>query len=283
MAETIYLHPSLSWDLRSLNDIYQALEITNPSFSGFTLLKSREVYVKSSSPISFKRRLKNAPRSTGPWRSAPRIREYRNLLKLRERNLPAVRPLIAAEKRVFGFLERQLLITERIADSASLFDLAVQEKLGQDQLFSINRQLGCLVGRMHNAGFCHRDLFMRNIVVGLNDAEPSLHFIDCHQGSWFRLPGRAFAYDLGCYEKWAATLFDEKTRGQFFAGYLEARPGENLEKLLRLTNRARQRLVIRRQKRKRKIHKEKQHLDPTFKTEPLDPALILWLLNSQAK
>ena len=283
MRETIYLNPSLSWDLRSLNDIYQALEITNPCFSGFARLKSMDVYVKSSSPISFKRRLKKAPRSTGPWRSAPRIREFRNLLKLRERNLPAVRPLIAAEKRVFGFLERQLLITERIADSASLFDLAIQEKLEQDQLFSINRRLGCLVGHMHNAGFCHRDLFMRNIVVGLNDAEPSLHFIDCHQGSWFRLPGRAFAYDLGCYEKWAATLFDEKTRGHFFAGYLEARPGENLEKLLRLTNRARQRLVIRRQKRKRKIHKEKQHLDPTFKTEPLDPALIFRLLNSQAK
>ena len=92
-----------------------------------------------------------------------------------------MRPLIAAENRIFGFLERQLLITERIADSDSLFDLAVQEKLDQDQLFSINRRLGNLVGRMHNAGFFHGDLFMRNILVGINGAEPSFHFIDCHQ------------------------------------------------------------------------------------------------------
>jgi len=280
MTETIHINPDLSEDFSSINNIYEALKITKLPFSGFARLKSMVVYVKSSSPISLKRRLKKAPRSTGPWRSAPRIREYRNLLKLRERGFPAARPLIAAEKRVFGFLERQLLITERIANSASLFDLAVQGKLEQDQLLAINWRLGCLVGHMHNAGFCHRDLFMRNIVVGLNDAEPSLHFIDCHQGSWSRFPGRAFAYDLGCYEKWAATLFDEKTRGHFFAGYLEARPGENLEKLLRLTNRARQQLVLRRQKRKRETHKKRQLLDPTFKSEPLDPALIFRLLNS---
>ena len=280
MAERIYTDPELSENFTSINDIYQALEITNPRLSSFMLLKSRPVYVKSSSPIPFKRRLKNAFRSMGPWRNAPRTREFHNLLKLRERSLPAVRPLVAAEKRVFGFLERQLLITERVVDSDSLFDLAVQGKLEQDQLFSINRQLGRLVGRMHNAGFCHGDLFMRNILVDLNGDEPSFHFIDCHQGRWTRLPGRACAYDLACYEKWAATLFDEKTRGHFFAGYLEARPGENLEKLLRLTNRARQRLVLHRQKHKRKHHKKNQCLDPTFTPEPLDPAFIFGLLNT---
>ena len=281
MAERIHINPEFSEEFTSINDIYQALQITNPSLNSFTLFKSRPVYVKSSSPISFRRRLKNAFRSTGPWRSAPRVREFYNLHKLRERGLPAVRPLVAAGNRIFGFLERQLLITERIVDSDSLFDLAVQKKLDQDQLFSINRRLGYLVGRMHNAGFFHGDLFMRNILVGINGAEPSFHFIDCHQGRWTRLPGRAFAYDLGCYEKWAATLFDEKTRGHFFSGYLEARPGENLDKILRRTNRARQRIVLRRLKRKRESHKKRQHLEPTLNTEPLDPALILQLLNSQ--
>lgn len=36
-------------------------------------------------------------------------------------------------------------------------------------------------------------------------------------------------------------------------------------------------------KRQAKDSQKKQHLDPTFKTEPLEPALIFWLLNSQAK
>jgi tRNA A-37 threonylcarbamoyl transferase component Bud32 len=283
MVERIYVDPELSEDFSSINDIFQALKATGTHLSGFTLLKSRPVYIKSSSPISLKRQIKSAFRSTGPWRSAPRVREFHNLLKLRERGLPAVRPLVAAENRVFGFLERQLLITERVVDSNSLFDLAVQEKLEQDQLLSINRRLGSLVGQMHNAGFCHGDLFMRNILVGSTGPEPSFHFIDCHQGRWTQLPGRACAYDLGCYEKWAATLFDAKTRGHFFAGYLEARPGENLEKLLRLTDRARRRLILRRRKRKRKMHQKKQYLDPTFNPAPLDPALILSLLNSQAK
>ena len=280
MAENIYVDPELPEDFTSINDIYQALKATGTHLSGFTLLKSRQVYVKSSSPISLKRRIKSAFRSTGPWRSAPRVREFHNLLKLRERGLPAVRPLVAAENRVFGFLEQQLLITERVVDSNSLFDLAVQEKLEQDQLLSINRRLGHLVGRMHNTGFCHGDLFMRNILVGVNGGEPSFHFIDCHQGRWTRLPGRACAYDLGCYEKWAATLFDETTRGHFFAGYLETRPGENLEKLLRLTDRARRRLILHRQKHKRNRHKKKQLLDPTFNPAPLDPAFISSLLNS---
>ena len=281
MAERIHCNPEFSDDLTSIHDIYQALKITDSSYSSFTLLNTRPVYVKSSSPISLGRRLRNAFRSTGPWRKAPRIREFQNLLKLRERGIPAVIPLIAAENRHFGFLERQLLITERVVKSASLFDLAIQEKLGQDQLLSINRKLGNLVGRMHNIGFCHRDLFLRNILVGLNGAKLSFHLIDCHGGHWFRMPGRAFAYDLGCYEKWAATLFDVNTRSHFFAGYLEARPGVNLEKLLRLTNRARQRIVLRRLKRKRQHHKERQHREPVLQAEPLDPALIYRLLNSQ--
>lgn len=281
MAERIHINPDFSEEFTSISEIYQALQITNPSLSGFTVFQSRPVYVKSSTPIPFRRRLKNAFRSTGPWRSAPRVREFYNLLKLRERDIPAVPPLVAAENRIFGFLERQLLITERINDSDSLFDLAVQEKLDQDQLCSINRKLGNLVGRMHNAGFCHRDLFLRNILVGINGAEPSFHFIDCHGGRWFRMPGRAFTYDLGCYEKWAATLFDVKTRGHFFAGYLEARPGVNIEKILRLTNRARQRIVLRRLKRKRIRHKKRQHLEPIVQATPLDPSFIFQLLNSR--
>ena len=91
--------------------------------------------------------------------------------------------------------------------------------------------------------------------------------------------GRAFWYDLGCYEKWAATLFDVKARCHFFAGYLEARPGENLEKILRLTNRARQRIVLRRLKRKRMRHKKRQHLEPVLTAHPLDPELIFQLLS----
>jgi tRNA A-37 threonylcarbamoyl transferase component Bud32 len=280
MAERLYIDQQFSKDFTSIEDIYQSLEITKPRFSGFRLLKSYPVYVKSSSPISPKKRVKNVLRSTGPWRNAPRIREYHNLLKLRKKGYPAVRPLIAAENRIFGFLERQLLITERIVGSCSLFDLAVQRKLEKDQLFLINRRLGNLIGNMHNTGFCHGDLFMRNILVNTNGAEPSFHFIDCHQGRWIRFPDRSFAYDLGCYEKWAATLFDENTRAHFFAGYLEARPGENLSKLLRLTNRARQRLVLRRQKRKRTIHQKKQHLDPALKVKLLDSKAIFHLLNT---
>lgn len=278
--EIIYINPALSEDFSTINSIYEALDLSYPRFSGFTLLKSQEVYVKSSSSIPFRRRLKNVLRSTGPWRRAPRIREFQNLLRLKQKGIPAVRPLLAAERRVFGFLERQLLITERIADSSSLFDLAVKETLDKEQLFSINRRLGNLVGRMHNAGFCHRDLFMRNILVAVNGAEPSVHFIDCHQGRWQQIPGRAFSYDLGCFEKWAATLFDKNTRAHFFAGYLEVRPGENLSKLLRLTNQARQRIIIRRQKRKRIYHKKRQHLEPKLQVEPLDPELIFQLLNS---
>ena len=281
MKETILINQTFSEDFSTINSIYDALELTNPRFSGFTLLKSRDVYVKSSAPIPFRRRLKNALRSMGPWRRAPRIREFHNLLKLRERDIPTVNPLIAAEKRVFGFLERQLLITERIVNSISLFDLAVQKKLDKDRLFCINKRLGSLVGRMHNAGFCHRDLFMRNILVDLNGEEPSFHFLDCHRGRWYRIPSRGFAYDLGCYEKWAATLFDEKTRAYFFAGYFEARPDENPEKMLRLTSRARQRILLRRQKRKRMHHKKRQYLEPTLKTKPLHPEFIFQLINFQ--
>jgi hypothetical protein len=40
--------------------------------------------------------------------------------------------------------------------------------------------------------------------------------------------------------------------------------------------------VLRRQKRKRKTHQKRQHLDPIFKTEPLNQELVFSVLNSRA-
>jgi tRNA A-37 threonylcarbamoyl transferase component Bud32 len=120
------------------------------------------------------------------WGTAPEIREFKNLKFLREKGVPAVRPVAAASETRSLRLVSHALLTEHVADG---IDLARRMKTPGDPVRdvpSVRRRVAELLGRhvhrMHGEAFVHADLFARNVVVRVEEDTPFLWFCDCRRG-----------------------------------------------------------------------------------------------------
>jgi len=117
--------------------------------------------------------------SARPWR------EMRLTSELHARGLPVPRP-VAAHVRRRGPLYRGDLITERIPGAEPLADaLAVAPMQPMQWLL-----LGKMLRRFHDAGVCHDDINVRNV---LRDARGAFYLIDFDKAR--RLPSGAWQAD----------------------------------------------------------------------------------------
>lgn len=142
------------------------------------------LYVKRYRYPRWKHRTRGLFRGTLFGKSRAR-REFRALEKLRGANVPVVQPLGWGERREFGFLALSYIITKGVAGAASLARYANEHLLTRDdasvrvERLQLVRQLAETIRRMHNAGVCHGNLFLRNILYrpGARDGEPFV-FLD---------------------------------------------------------------------------------------------------------
>jgi hypothetical protein len=118
---------------------------------------------------------------------APEVKEFKNLEFLREKLVPAVRPIAATSVTKGVRLVAHALVTEHI-DGA--IDLATRLSTPGDPVRddrTIRRRTAELLGRnvhrMHAEAFCHRDLFARNVLVRVSDGEVAVWFCDCRRGA----------------------------------------------------------------------------------------------------
>jgi hypothetical protein len=120
------------------------------------------------------------------WGTPPEVREFRNLAFLREKGVPAVRPVAAAAETSGGRLLAHALVTEHVEDAVDLAKrLATPGDPVRDDPRLRRRTLVVLgrhLHRMHLEGFVHRDLFARNVLVRVHEGEPSLWLCDCRRG-----------------------------------------------------------------------------------------------------
>jgi len=246
------------------------LDAGDRAVNGFTTVDGRACFLKfdvKSHPFAPPTLLK----VSGPWRIPERLKEFRNLVRLRREGLHAPRPLAFAEERRFGVMTQHLLLLERVPDardlSAILADGTLTDERRADLLFATGRA----VGRMHRAGFMHRDLYARNVLVtGEVGRDAVIWFLDCRKGTWSRWQPRREAYDLGCFDLWGATILGPEARVAFFAGYeREARPA-SLERLLDATEAYRRQQVARHLS-KRDVH---QRTLPRADAPPVDIAAV---------
>ncbi|HVG94818.1 MAG TPA: lipopolysaccharide kinase InaA family protein [Planctomycetota bacterium] len=145
--------------------------------------------------------------------TAPEIREFRNLAFLREKGIPAVRPIAAAAATGGGRLLWHALLTEHVPDAIDLERrLAIPgDPVRDDRL--VRRRVAELLGRnihrMHSEAFVHRDLFTRNVLVRVDEDGPTVWFCDCRRGgppSFRAKPLHDFAtLDLGLVKPWPRT------------------------------------------------------------------------------
>lgn len=126
--------------------------------------------------------------------TAPEVNEFRALAWLREHGIPAVRPILAASRTRRGRLLTHALLTEHVPEAP---DLATRldtpgDPVREDPAVRARTltRLASTLARMHAAGFAHRDVHPRNVLVHLDDRlEPRLFLLDCRRGgpaSWRR-------------------------------------------------------------------------------------------------
>lgn len=156
----------------------------------------------------------------------PREREARNLQWLRERLFRAPRPLAACALVRRGMVRYQLLALAPLPEHRTFPDaLAAASPLQRVRWID---ELAREVARLHALHFVHRDLFLRNVVVGRDLAstdERELCFLDAWHAPYGR-PRRGVAYDLGCLFLDAVALFTADELGRWIGVYARERAAQ---------------------------------------------------------
>ncbi len=152
-------------------------------------------------------------------------REFENLVWLRAHGFDAPAPVAYGEERRAGCLVRSCLISEA-APGAQGLDAIVRSQAqskaecrphAPPQSASLRGLLQTLadhVRRLHDAGFFHRDLFWRNILV----AGDRFYLIDAHKGGYRR---GSRAQDLATLDAPAPAFFRRTERLRFLLRYLQ--------------------------------------------------------------
>ncbi len=123
--------------------------------------------------------------------------EYRALRLMRQLGIQAIRPIAFGERRECLFVRTCFLITEGVPDAMPLSCFirtfaderrsARSVRLRREILTSLARQ----VRHMHEAGFVHRDLFWRNVLIrALPDDRFEFYFLDASVGKRIRITQR---------------------------------------------------------------------------------------------
>lgn len=128
------------------------------------------------------------------FKSSRAKNEYRILRLMRSLGIQAIRPVAYGERRVGRFLKSCFIITESVPKAMPLSSF-IKAFSGRRQtptevmarreiLTSLARQ----VREMHAAGFVHRDLFWRNVLIRpLPDNRWEFYFLDASVGKRIRV------------------------------------------------------------------------------------------------
>jgi len=154
------------------------------------------IYIKRYHYPRWRHRIRGMFRGTLLKKSRARS-EYHALRLMRRLGIQAVRPVAYGERRVAGFVRSCFLITETVPDAMPLS--AFIQKFGDHRAsprsVQIRREILTSLARqvrhMHDAGFVHRDLFWRNVLIRCLPGDRfEFYFLDASVGRWIRMRRR---------------------------------------------------------------------------------------------
>lgn len=157
-----------------------------------------------------------------PSRGKNEVRSYRHF---RHMGIPCPDVTAFAEHQVGGRFAWCLLVTREIPNSLNLQQLFSSDHLAADSRLAIMKRLGQFAAQMHRAGFYHRDLKLRNVLLQADNGQDlGLHFIDCPRGrkQIFRRDHGAL-YDLRSIYKHAHLYCSTEEWHALLAAYADAR------------------------------------------------------------
>ena len=116
------------------------------------------------------------------WSRRPMLRELQIAMHALSRGVPTCRPIALRLEKAAGFLFRAHYLTEEIPEARNLLELC-RNKGGESRWPPVRRQrLAYTVARvlasMHDAGICHGDLNLKNLLVAERDREDLVYVID---------------------------------------------------------------------------------------------------------
>lgn len=173
------------------------------------------------------------------WLGHSRLRmELRNLKRFQQWGLNSPTVVGYGEDYMLSRTLRGILITAGIDRTESL-ELIAKEQAERLQhtrwINSVLKQVAVLAATLHEKGFCHNDLFWRNLLIQDNADGPMVYVIDCPSGAFWRWP---FLYqrrvkDLACLDKLAIHHLSKAQRLRFMHYYASAlNNGDDIRQLI---------------------------------------------------
>lgn len=178
-------------------------------------LKSEPIAPRVARRLALRARLLGRP--------YPRLAEFENLLWLREHGFGAPEPLLALIGLREGRARWQLLVTRAVPQARDLRSVLEAREGSLHELLEV---LGARIAALHAAGFVHRDLHPRNLLVREAPSGPEVLFLDAWRGG-ARRQLRGAAYDLACLFLHLPEWLDEREQGQLFEAYVRGREAQS--------------------------------------------------------
>ena len=157
--------------------------------------------------------------------------EYHTLKLMRQLGIQAVRPVAYGERRIGHFLRSCFLITEAVPAAMSLasfiktFSHHRATPLARQARVEVLTTLARQVRHMHEAGFVHRDLFWRNVLIRpLPDHRFEFYFLDASVGKRIRLAPRrqdSIVHDIAAMSALAPEFCSKADQLRFLLEYLD--------------------------------------------------------------
>ncbi|WP_372367765.1 lipopolysaccharide kinase InaA family protein [Candidatus Uabimicrobium sp. HlEnr_7] len=139
--------------------------------------------------------------------------------------IPHPQVILCAEKRVIGKLHWSILATQEIPEATDLVSFLMSNNDHTLRKYIIDK-IACMTGHIHNNGFFHGSLRLRNILLTQNT---NPFFIDCPKGKYKKTPiGRGFIYDLLSIYKDITRVCTQEESKFFIAKYC-AKTGKNIQ------------------------------------------------------
>lgn len=150
-------------------------------------------------------------------------KEWENLLAFRAWGIPTATLVGYGLQRRCGSFIRGALVTEEIADTADLAELARNNDprlRQQDWVTEVLRQVAAITRTLHAAGFAHNDLKWRNLLISGGE-QPTVYLIDCPSGGywWGIFLKYRMIKDLACLDKVGKYQLSRSQRLRFYLDY----------------------------------------------------------------
>jgi len=161
-------------------------------------------------------------------------REMYLTLKLVNLGIPTTKPLLVAEKRCNSILKECYLITEGIPDAQTFLSLIKQESF-QKQKEKLLLKLASFISLVHNEGFFHADLSLKNILVSSSsDNSLKLFVMDIDKGVFLKnIPSLWRAKNFFQIFRHTKDIFTEEDKRFLIDSYCKISNSLTAEKLWR--------------------------------------------------